>query len=293
MMNQKKDKKETEPKVETKTLLGLQLYSICIIIIMIIFGRMTIDTISTMNTDKETDIESIIEVDSKKELNKVTSKKGKYEVMISGKVTSYGPIHDNFIGKSLLYLKSKDIDDKTKKALGDEKVERSEFLSIYDMNFSSNTFLFMDTVINTTRIENGIRTEYEAIPINTECVIHGHIENGKLLIGAKLYTSKTIDELKSELEATSSPSSFAVLWVILTIVIAYAPTVYIANKSYKNNIVDISKTCKLKELEMTRIIDTYEPNVKKYRKITNEVNKYRDNTRGKINESKKYHKKNK
>ena len=71
MMNQKKDKKETEPKVETKTLLGLQLYSICIIIIMIIFGRMTIDTISTMNTDKETDIESIIEVDSKKELNKV------------------------------------------------------------------------------------------------------------------------------------------------------------------------------------------------------------------------------
>ena len=140
------------------------------------------------------------------------------------------------------------------------------------MNFSSNTFLFMDTVINTTRIENGIRTEYEAIPINTECVIHGHIENGKLLIGAKLYTSKTIDELKSELEATSSPSSFAVLWVILTIVIAYAPTVYIANKSYKNNIVDISKTCKLKELEMTRIIDTYEPNVKKYRKITNEEN---------------------
>lgn len=222
--------------VKTKTVMYLYLYAHIVIVLMCIFGNMLLHTISNINTDKVSDINSIIEITNKKELKEITSQQGTFNVFITGKVTTFSNIKNDELGKDLLYLKETTYDNESEEQVGEEKVEKADFFKIYDMSINANKIMLLEPSITSTKIESGKRIEYSAISKGTEVIIQGTIENGILKDGAKLYTTSTLNDIKEHMDTTSNPGLFLVLWIILGMLLVFTPLIYVTTKkSFKYN----------------------------------------------------------
>lgn len=217
--------------VKTKTVMYLYLYAHIVLVLMCIFGNMLFHMISSINTDKVSDINSIVTIDNKKDLKELLSQQGKFDVFITGKVTTFSNIKNKELGKDLLYVKETTYDNDSGEQVGDEKVERADFFKIYDMSINASKIMLLEPSITSTKIENGKRVEYSAISKGTEVIIQGTIENGMLKDGAKLYTTSTIEDIKGSMDTTSNPGLFLVLWIMLAMLLVFTPLLYVTNKN--------------------------------------------------------------
>lgn len=225
----------TKEAIHTHVVFCMYTYSFFMLLAMLILGHVIYGTIININDNKISDINSIVEIDNKKDLNAVTSQQGTFEVLISGKISTYGTIKNKELGKNLVYVRQTTYNNESGEQVGEDIVKKSDFVNIYDMNFNANKLMLLEPSITSTKIENGLRTEYSAISKGTEVTIQGTIENGVLRDGARLYTTTTVDEIKKGMDTSSNPNYFVVMWTILTVLLIYLPMFIVTKKmSFKH-----------------------------------------------------------
>ena len=220
-----KSTKKTQ-QISTKTAAWLQVYSITMLVVMTLIGCILFDVIAAKDDDRNSDVNSIIEITNKDELTDIMDKQGSYDVMICGKASTYSPIKHENVGNSLLYIKTITYDDSGET----EETDRVEFIRIYGSSFSTKSMMFLEPNIVTNAIKNDKKIEYQAVTSKSDVVIHGRIENGVLQQHAKVYTNISSSELKQSMNIDTTGREFFIIWEIMVLVFTIVPVIYILIK---------------------------------------------------------------
>ena len=239
-MGRTKNKKKmaTKKMVQTRVVFSMYAYSLFMLLLMLVLGTVIYNTIDGINDTKIDDINNIMVIDNKKEFKSISSQQGTFDVLITGKITTYGSIKNKEVGTNLVYLRETTYNNESGEKVGEEVVNKSNFIKIYDMNFNTNKLMFIEPSTKTTKIENGLRTEYESVPKGTVVTIQGVMENGILKNGAKLYTTTSVDDVKKMLDTSSNPHQFIIMWILLTLILIYVPMVIGTKMSARRNKID-------------------------------------------------------